>query len=201
MPIGVRELAAEAEVSPGTVAKILPTLAQDGAVERTATGAVELVRRRLLLSRWVADYSFAASNSEVRWYLAPRGLDHVLSLISQQNEVTAGSLALREYLPAGTVPVTPLMIAAFYTADPEIIATQIGLVSAAPGTANVALARPADETLLSLGPTKGRPGFVPVSQALADLLTLPGRAREEAEQLIDYLATTDPAWRADEETS
>jgi len=74
-------------------------------------------------------------------------------------------------------------------------------VSAAPGTANVALARPADETLLSRGPTKARPGFVPVSQALADLLTLPGRAREEAEQLIDYLATTDPAWRADEETS
>lgn len=202
MPIGVRELAAEAEVSPGTVAKILPTLAQDGAVERTATGAVELVRRRLLLSRWVADYSFAASNSDVRWYLAPRGLDHVLSLISQQNEVTAtGSLALREYLPAGTVPVTPLMIAAFYTADPEIIATRFGLVNAAPGTANVALARPADETLLSLGPRKSRPGFVPVSQALADLLTLPGRAREEAEQLIDYLATTDPAWRADEETS
>jgi hypothetical protein len=93
------------------------------------------------------------------------------------------------------------MIAAFYTADPEIIATRFGLVNAAPGTANVALARPADETLLSLGPRKSRPGFVPVSQALADLLTLPGRAREEAEQLIDYLATTDPAWRADEETS
>lgn len=202
MPIGVRELAAEAEVSPGTVAKILPTLAQDGALERAETGAVELVRRRLLLSRWVADYSFAASNREVRWYLAPRGLDHVLPLISQQNEVTAtGSLALREYLPAGTVPVTPLTIAAFYTADPKIIATRIGLVNAAPGTANVALARPADETLLSLGTRKGRPGLVPVSQALADLLTMPGRAREEAEQLIDYLATTDPAWRADEETS
>ncbi|NMM35712.1 MAG: hypothetical protein HHJ13_17310 [Phycicoccus sp.] len=202
MPIGVRELAAEAEVSPGTVAKILPTLAQDGAVERAETGAVELVRRRLLLSRWVADYSFAASNREVRWYLAPRGLDRVLSLISQQDDVTAtGSLAMREYLPAGTVPVTPLIIAAFYTADPEIIATRFGLVNAAPGAANVVLARPADETLLSLGPRKGRPGVVPVSQALADLLTLPGRAREEAEQLIDYLATTDPAWRADEETS
>ena len=33
------------------------------------------------------------------------------------------------------------------------------------------------------------------SQAVADLLTLPVRGREEAVQLMDALAATDPAWR------
>jgi len=36
---------------------------------------------------------------------------------------------------------------------------------------------------------------------IADLLTPPGRSPEEAEQLINYLAATDPAWRAEMETT
>lgn len=201
VPIGVRELAAQSQVSPGTVAKLLPTLAQDGAIERTDTGAVARVRPRLLLNRWTDDYSFAQSNREVRWYLAPRGVADALTRISEEDEVTAtGSLALREYLPAGTVPVTPLMLATFYTPHPEATAERLRLVDAEPGTANVALARPADTSLLDSGPRRGPMGYVPIAQALADLLTLPGRSPEEAEQLINYLAATDPAWRAEVET-
>ena len=202
VPIGVRELAAASQVSPGTVAKLLPTLARDGAIERADTGAVARVRPRLLLNRWTADYSFAQSNPEVRWYLAPRGVDDVLSRISEEDDVTAtGSLALREYLPTGTVPVTPLVLATFYTPHPAETAERLRLVDAEPGTANVALARPADTSLLGSGPRRGPMGYVPITQAIADLLTLPGRSPEEAEQLINYLAATDPAWSAEVKTT
>jgi hypothetical protein len=44
--------------------------------------------------------------------------------------------------------------------------------------------------------TKGPgPSLAPLALLLADLLTLPGRGDAEADQLMDALATTDPAWK------
>ena len=97
--------------------------------------------------------------------------------------------------------MTPLVLATFYTPRPAETAERLRLVDAEPGTANVALARPADTSLLESGPRRGPMGYVPITQAIADLLTLPGRSPEEAEQLINYLAATDPAWRAEVKTT
>jgi hypothetical protein len=195
VPIGVRQLATLADVSPGTVAKLLPTAAEEGAVERDDRGAVTAVRRRLLLDRWIQDYSFRASNRDLIWALDPRGADHAAQRLPDVESVVAtGSIAARKLLPAGEVAVTPLTLVSLYSEDPAAAAAELGLRPGVEGRANVVIARPYDEKLLqqSSSSTPGR--GVDVMQVLADLMTLPGRSPEEAEQLIEVLAATDPSW-------
>ena len=72
----------------------------------------------------------------------------------------------------------------------------------APEGTNVVLARSHDATLLVSArppaePITGQAASVPVPQVLADLMTLPGRSAQEAEQIMDLLARTDPRWAED----
>lgn len=196
VPLGVRELAALTDTSPGSVSKLLPTLAADGAVEREG-GAVVKVRKRTLLDRWTQDYAFLSSNSLVLDYLAPRGLTPVLEAIRERTDVcVTGSGAARTYLPKSTTSVLPLTQLTCFARDPQGLAAELQLVRTDRSTANVILTRPADPQLL-VDSSRSQDGLpvVPVSQALADVVTLPGRAAQEADQLIDALAATDPAWR------
>lgn len=196
MPLGVRELAELTDTSPGSVSKLLPTLVADGAVERDG-GAVVKVRKRTLLDRWTQDYAFLNSNSLVLDYLAPRGLTPVLDALRQRSDVCiTGSGATRTYLPASTSSVLPLTQLTCFARDPQGLASDLQLVRTDRSTANVIVTRPADPQLL-VNPSRTQDGLpvVPVSQALADVVTLPGRAAQEADQLIDALATTDPSWR------
>jgi hypothetical protein len=190
MPIGVRELAEYAQVSPGTIAKVLPTLAHAGAVERDKTGVVTGRNRRLLLDRWAQDYSFTGSNRDVLWLLAPRGVESVDSAIVQLPQsttlVSTGSLGARNMLSGDLLSVTPLTLLAYYTADPVQIANRLGLRPSSPAAANVVLARPRDPDLLRpIG--HGSVLSVPPVQVLADLMTMGGRFPDEADQLFDSL--------------
>lgn len=194
LPRGVRELAAEAGVSPGTVSKVLPALESFGAIERDGAGRILTRDRRLLLERWVQDYSFARSNARVQWFLAPRGVDHVLNNIQQIPEGTllaaTGPLVAKRALEGrGLVPVTPLTLLAYYTTDIDGVATGLSLQAASnPGTANVVLAqprRPANAGLLSpFDHLLSQVKEAPLSQTLADLMTLGGRYPELADQLF-----------------
>lgn len=188
IPVGVRELATIADVSPGSVSKHLATFAAEGLVERTS-GGVSSVRRRDLLQRWTEDYDFASANGSVIWCLAPRGLDGARERIAQRSDaVLTGSLGSRQLLPADTVPVAPLTLGAVYTSEPQQLKQDLGLVEVSQGRANLVLARPQDPVILDGG------DVAPTGLVLADLLTLPGRADAEAEQLMDALAKTDPLW-------
>ncbi len=194
VPLGVRELAGSAGVSPGSVAKLLPTLSTAGCVERDDRGAVVLIRRRQLVERWAQDYSFVRSNA-VSWWLAPRGVDNTLARAGGLPDVAAtGSLVSRAWLPESTVPVTPLTLAALYVADVNRVVDALRLKPAPPSKANMVLAVPRDDRLLSEATRTGALTEVPLGQALADLLTLPGRSIEEAEQVMDVLARSDPSW-------
>ena len=42
------------------------------------------MRPRVLLGRWTQDYSFRTSNTQVSWFLAPRGIDNALCRIPSQ---------------------------------------------------------------------------------------------------------------------
>src|SRR5699024_12458603 len=108
-PIGVRALADGAGVTPGSVSKVLPTLAREGARDRDERGAVTVVRRRALIRRWVQDYSFLGTNRSARHLIAPRGLDRTLNrLTDQQPSATLpGSAAARRYLPAAATSGVP----------------------------------------------------------------------------------------------
>lgn len=193
VPVGVRGLASVAQVSPGSVSKLLATLAAEGIVERDARGAVTDARRRSLLRRWVQDYGYATTNPDVGYWLAPRGLTQATDRLAQQDGVAiTGSAAARRLLPPEKTPVVPLRLLALYAASPRRLAGQLGLVEADASTANVVIAAPQDDRIL---PGPGEPvALAPTALVVADLLTLPGRSDAEAEQLMDALAATDPSW-------
>lgn len=203
LPLGVRELAAAADVSPGTVAKVLPALEQAGAIDRTRGGQVASCDRSGLLDRWIQDYGFTRSNRDVTWLLAPRGLDGILTrlrdLMSPETNEPAGlrfaatgSLAARRLLPQDTLSVTPLALACLYCADPSDLTEQLRLRPATRSTANVVLARPQDDAILTA--TELFDGYLrlaPRARVLADLLTLGGRYVDEAGQLLESISADD----------
>jgi DNA-binding HxlR family transcriptional regulator len=196
-PLGVRQLAELSGTSPGSVAKVLPTLTADGAIERDMTGNVALIRKRALLDRWTQDYAFLNSNSVVLDYLAPRGLEPILSELRDRAGVcVTGSAAARTYLPERTVPLVPLTQLACFARDIQRLANDLGMVRQERFAANVLLTQPTDPLLLDR-PRRSPDGLpiAPASQVLADLVTLPGRSAQEADQLIEVLAKTDPAWK------
>ena len=188
-PLGVRELATIAQTSPGSVSKLLPTLAREGIIERDDAGRVTTVRRRELVTRWVQDYSFKKTNQQANFFLAPRGIDWVLGQlpgISRPVTLTA-SAAARRMTSDTTTAVVPLTLLALYTDDPELLADDLGLVPVEQPSANVVIARPQDVSVLDTD-------LAPVGLVVADMLTLPGRGVAEPEQLMDGLARTDPSW-------
>ncbi len=192
LPIGVRDLAGLAGVSPGSVSKLLETLAAESVVDRNERGAVIGVQRRDLIQRWARDYSFAKSNSRVNYYIAPRGLDRLEKDLQTQNGVAVtGSGAARQLLPQSTTSVVPLRLQTLYSAEPTKLANELGLIAAETTNANVMIAAPQDSEIL---PTTGI-ALAPTALVLADLITLPGRGDAESQQLFDALAKSDGRWK------
>ena len=192
LPIGVRQLAKVAGVSPGSVSKILETLSAENIVERDSDGVVTNVRRQELIERWAQDYSFAKSNFQVGYYIAPRGLDRLGAELHTVNGIAVtGSGAARSLLPESVASVVPLRLQSIYAPDPPKLASELGLIKADSTTANVIMAKPQDREIL---PTHGL-SLAPLPLILADLLTLPGRGDSEATQLFEALAKTDSQWR------
>lgn len=197
-PLGIRQIATRSSSSPAAVSKLMPTLVAAGAVDRAEDGTVTRIRRRTLLDRWTADYSFVNSNGVVLDYLAPRGIARTLEQIRERDDiVVSGSAAARDYLPTGTTSVVPLGLLVLYGDDITGIARELELVRTDRTSANVVITTPRDRTLLNTAELSAS-GFrrAPIAQVLADLLTLPrGRLAQEAEQLIEVLERNDAAWR------
>lgn len=197
-PVGIRALADLSSSSAAAVSKLMPTLVDAGAIERSEDGTITRVRKRTLLDRWVTDYSFTNSNGVVLDYIAPRGVTRTLERIRERGDVSVtGSAAARAYLPTGVNSVVPLTVLALYADDVTETARSCGLVRSDRATSNVMITAPRDRTLLTNVATSASGLQVaPISQVLADLLTLPkARLAQEAEQLIDILAGGDDAWR------
>ena len=197
-PWGIRELADSSSSSAAAVSKVMPTLVDAGAIERSEDGTITHVRKRTLLDRWVTDYSFTNGNGVVLDYIAPRGVVRTLDRIRGRDDITAtGSAAAREHLPANITSVVPLTVLTLYADDIAGAASSFGLVRSDRATSNVMITTPRDRTLLTNADvTETGLRVAPISQVLADLLTLPkGRLAQEAEQLIDILARSDDAWR------
>lgn len=194
-PIGVRDLAELAGVSPGSVSKLLATLAAEGVVDRDDRGKVMAVRRSSLIRRWTRDYGFTTANRSIGYYIAPRGLNWAVARLGEADTDLAmtGSAAARQMLPAGMTSVMPLRLLALYAADPKAVVMELGLIAAEPTTANVMIAVPQDQRIVA--PAEEGVALAPASLVLADLLTLPSRSDAEAEQLIDVLARDDAAWQ------
>lgn len=195
-PIGVRDLAELADVSPGTVSKVLPTLVSAGTIERDAGGVVTLVRKRTLVERWSRDYRFDRTNHNVQYFLFPRGVDRLLKqLDGSVGFATTGIVAASTYLAGGTIPVVPTLRVSLYAADPDSLAHDLNLADADAPSANCVIARPSDLSVLGRATRPhGQLPAVTLPRVLADLMTTPGRDSLVAEQLMDQLSETDPGW-------
>jgi hypothetical protein len=88
--------------------------------------------------------------------------------------------------------VVPLFLLAVYAASPRRLAAELGLVETRQATAQVMIAIPQVPDILA--EPQGNPPVAPTALVVADLLTLPGRGDAEAEQLMEMLARSDPAW-------
>ncbi|MCR6711856.1 MAG: helix-turn-helix domain-containing protein [Demequina sp.] len=193
-PVGVRDLAGVAGVSPGSVSKLLQTLASEGTVDRGAEGSIATVRKRSLVRRWALDYSFAKTNLDCSYFIAPRGVNRALERLQDVETPIAltGSAGARRLVPGNVTPVVPLFLLAVYAASPRRLAAELGLVETRQATAQVMIAIPQVPDILA--EPQGNPAVAPTALVVADLLTLPGRGDAEAEQLMEMLARSDPAW-------
>jgi hypothetical protein len=194
LPVGVRDLAARAEVGPATSARVLELLDREAVIARDGNGVVTAVRKRSLLDRWTRDYKVMTSN-EVVATLDPRGLGHALKALPSVGTRIAvtGSAAARVYLPDDVTPVSPLVSLSLYAEEPIELMGQLGLRTVERGT-NVLLIRPHDDSVYAKSRRVEGIDYAAPAQVVADLLTGPGRASEEAEQLMAVFESSEPGW-------
>lgn len=194
VPIGVRELAARAEVGAATGSRVLELLVREDLIERSREGAVVMVRKRSLVRRWAQDYGLMTTNNAVP-VLAPRGIDRVVRDLADYHRPYAltGAAALRAHLPRDAAAVAPLALLAVFVDDAMDAQRELNLRPAERGS-NVLLIEPFDQVVYRESVVRDRLRHVSPGQAAADLLTGAGRSPEEGAQLMDFLATKDKEW-------
>lgn len=190
-PYGIRQLAERAQVSAPTLSRVVDLLDREGLVERTSRGPVQALDWEGAIRRWVLDYGVTDTNS-VAMYLAPRGPEDVANQLREYEGLYAmtGSMALpRE------VSIAPVRLAMIYTHAPPALGSYLGL-RRVDGGANVLLIEPFDDVVFARTGRRHDLVSVAVSQLAADLLTGPGRAPSEGDELMTWMKAHEDAWRA-----
>ena len=189
-PYGIRELADRAGVSAPTLSRVVGLLDREGLLERTPRGPVQSLDWEGTIRRWTVDYSVTETN-RVATYLAPRGLEDLTTKVLETDlrYSLTGSMALPE-----AVSVAPPRLAMVYTRDVAGLASAVDLRPTDTGV-NVLLLEPFDDVVFAR--TVNRRGIVGVacSQLAADLLTGPGRAPTEADELLAWMKDHKDAWQ------
>lgn len=189
-PYGIRELADRAGVSAPTLSRVVDLLDREGLVDRKPRGPVQSLDWDGTIRRWVLDYSVTQTN-RVATYLDPRGLEDLTTKLlgTERRYSLTGSMALPE-----DVSVAPPRLAMIYTSDVAGLASSLDLRPVDTGV-NVLLLEPFDDVVFER--TVNRRGLVAVacSQLAADLLTSPGRAPTEGEELLTWMKDHEDDWR------
>jgi hypothetical protein len=190
-PVGVRELAEKARTDPGYVSRVFALLEREDLIQRETRGPVTSVDWQGLIRRWTEDYSLFGSN-RIGSYLEPRGLNSLLRKLSNPDfrYAVTGSLG-----SASIAPVAPARLAVIFVDDMEDAAEHLALRQAEVG-ANVILAEPFDPIVYERYRELDGITYVAPSQNAADLLTSPGRGPSEAEDLMEWMARNEDAWRS-----
>ena len=190
-PVGVRELAEKAGTDPGYVSRVFTLLEREDLIRRENRGPVTDVDWRGLINRWTEDYSLLGSNRTVS-YLEPRGLNSLLGKLrdSDFQYAVTGSLG-----SASVASVVPARLAVLFVEDIEDAVERLDLRPTEVG-ANVILAEPFDPIVYERDEERDGINYVAPSQNAADLLTSPGRGPSEAEELMEWMARNEGAWRS-----
>lgn len=191
-PWKIRDLVSRSEAATGSVYRVVEFLASEALASRDENGLITIPDWAALLRRWSIDYGFLQTNSVTQW-IAPRGLEAVLGSIRKSS---VGDYAVTGSVAAATwAAYAPARSAMIYALNPEQVADEWGLRATDTG-ANVLLARPAYGVALerSIDREDGLRIAAP-TQVAADLMTGPGRAPAEAEELIDWMGRNEQHWR------
>jgi hypothetical protein len=190
-PTGVRELAEEARTDPGYVSRVFRLLEREALIQREPRGPVTSVDWQGLIRRWTEDYSLFGSN-RTGSYLEPRGLNSLLQKVrnSDFQYAVTGSLG-----SASVAPVAPARLAVLFVDDIEDASERLAIRPTEVG-ANVILAEPFDPVVYERDEERDGITYVAPSQNAADLLTSPGRGPSEAEELMEWMARNEGAWRS-----
>jgi hypothetical protein len=190
-PVGVRQLAARADTDPGYTSRVVELLRREGLLERDGKrGAGVSVDWQGMIRRLSQDYALLESN-RVRSFFAARGTAAVLRALES---------ARFEYLLTGSAaasriaPLAPARLVTCYVEDFERAAKQLDLREA-DTAANVILIEPSDPKLFAHSYDNRGLRLAALSQIVADLLTGPGRAPQEAEELMRWMSAHEDEWR------
>jgi len=191
-PWRVRDLVRTASVSTGSVYRVVEFLEAEGLAVRDDSGLITVPDWAALLRRWSKDYQFLQTNTVTRW-IAPRGLP---ALLDRVRSAEPGDYALTGSIAASAwQSYAPARSAMVYVSDPERTAEAWGVRATQTG-ANVLLVRPAydvvfERTVTALDGLR----LAAPTQVAVDLMTGPGRAPAEAEELLDWMGRNADAWR------
>lgn len=191
-PWRMRQLATAARTSTGSAYRVVEFLESEALLVRNDDSTVGIPAWEPLLRRWSLDYEFLATNVVTQW-IAPRGIESVIGLAlatDPSKYAVTGSVAAQAWAPYA--PPRSLMA---YAQNPSEIAQRWGLRATDSG-ANVLLAEPA-YSVLTDGARQREDGLsiAAPTQVAVDLLTGPGRAPGEAEELIRWMAANESLWR------
>ena len=189
-PYGVRELAAQAGLSPATLSRVIELLEREALLARDARGRVTEVDWAGCIRRWSKDHTFTKSNV-VTELVAPRGLDDVIAKLKKakwQYAVT-GSIAAQP-----RSPIAPVRQAMIYTDHVDTAMRFLDVRETDLGV-NLLIAEPFDPVVFDRTNTIDDLTLVAPSQAACDLLTGSGRMPSEGEELLDWMKRNEGSWR------
>lgn len=193
-PYSVPTVSDLATASSSATYRVIDFLEDQTLIQRAPKGPIEDVRWRPLLDRWAKDYGFSRTNV-VTTYLAPRGLPDLMGRLADAaadpdvRYAVTGTLAAERW-----APYAPARNAMIYTSNPAAFAHRMGLREVDAG-ANVLLAKNAYDVVYDRTETFKNVTIVAASQAVADLMTGPGRNPAEAEALMDWMEANEDEWR------
>lgn len=189
-PIGVRELAERAKVTPGYASRLVKLLAEEALLEREERGPVLSVDVPRLLRRWSEYYSLTESNM-TRSYLDARGTSNCLGRLASQEHRYAVTAS---FGAAALAPIAAPRLLVVFVDNVDRSAQELRLRPAESG-ANVILAEPFDQVVYQRTWQKDGVTYAAPSQLVADLLSSPGRGPNEAEELLRWMSENEDAWR------
>jgi hypothetical protein len=188
---GVRQLAELTDSNPGYVSRVLALLDREALIQRAPRGGVVGVDWPRLLRYWAQEYPFG-TREHVTSYLEPRGIESLLSRLrarASKDYALSGSLVAARF-----APIAPARLALLYADGESLTVDSIGLRPAESG-ANVLVVHPNDRSIFIESTEQNGLRFVPLSQAVADLLGSPGRGPAEAEELLAWMQENEDTWR------
>lgn len=189
-PYGVRELAGRSEASAPTLSRVIDLLEREGLLTRDDRGMVLDLDWAGTIRRWAQDYDVLRTNDSAN-YLQPRGLRVLTEALGSTKfrYALTGSLASNEL-----APFAPAKLAMLYVDNLSDAAAALDCRATDAG-ANVILLEPRDTIVYARTIERSGVRVVNPTQLAVDLLTGPGRAPSEGEELLTWMKDNTDAWR------